>query len=99
MGQVDQGGRHQSRRLAGAQRSVSCRSASYTRAGASSRMNATAHATCSLCRDPFLARITDERIVADRLDRSEVAMRDPFRAVEFGDVVRAGAERHINDLA
>ena len=45
------------------------------------------------------ARILQQRVVGDRHDRREIAVRDPFGAGEFGDVVGAGAQRQIDDLA
>jgi hypothetical protein len=36
---------------------------------------------------PMRARVFDQRVVVDRHDRSEIAMRDPLLAGELGDVV------------
>ena len=45
------------------------------------------------------ARVFQQSVVVDRLDRREIAVRDQFRPRELGDVVRAGAQRQIDDLA
>ena len=48
---------------------------------------------------PMCARVLDKRVVINRLDRCEVAVRDPFGARELGDVIGDCAKRQINDLA
>jgi len=53
----------------------------------------------SFRRDAVRAGVFGERVVADLLDRREVAMRDEFRPLELRDVVRDRAQRQVDDLA
>src|SRR2546430_7120688 len=46
-----------------------------------------------------LFRSGGQRVILDRHDRGEIAVRDPVRPRELGDVVGDGAERQIYDLA
>jgi len=53
-----------------------------------------------LFRSDFVrAGVFHQRTVVRWLDRREVAMGDEFRPCKFGDVIRAGAQRQIDDLA
>src|SRR6185437_770229 len=52
-----------------------------------------------LGRDAAGTRVRQQRVIGYRHDRREIAVRDPFRTREFGDVVGDGAEGEIDDLA
>ncbi len=44
-------------------------------------------------------RVIQERVVGHRLDRGEIAMRDPFRPGRGADVVRDRAQGQVDDAA
>src|SRR5664280_1699171 len=48
---------------------------------------------------PVRAGVFQQRVVVGRFDRREVAVRDPFRPRELGDVVGDRAQRQVDDLA
>ena len=86
--------------------SRTCRRRSARRAPAFRRRRAAAAGdadsssySAAAVRRPRERGVGQQRVVGDRLDRREVAMRDPFRPGRLADVVRDGAQRQIDDPA